>query len=381
MKSFIIPALLAASVSLLLANHADAQPSKKGEAPPAAPAETGVAEGPVVVLKDLTPGTAVRVKYQNEWVDGKVVRVQGSQLQVQLGRGNKEWFDSEKLWGTEEQRDNTAAGGYIDTFVRANFEKFKVAVAEAEAVKKSGADAQTVRAAVEKAEQILKADYGKAARHPRIGPFLVRYWAMATSKVDELAAEAVAEAEKAAASSGTSYFTNPTRVALSRAEAVRNEYTAFQTTPNAETERLDKVLADAAATIDAARTRFMAKVLEAARVPPEIYKGSDAKALKAKVTAEWKKQHPDKPILKLVISTQWDHERTWKTNNSSAGGYWYDWTTIYMDLAVKKDATTATVYPVGLSFPDGNKKKMVVSASDLGYGNYSPFDMLLKNVK
>ncbi len=376
MKSIIIPVLLAASVSLLPARHVEAQP-KKGGPPPAAPATTGD-EGPVVVLKDLKPGTAVRVKWQNNWTDGKVVRVDGSQVQVQIG-GSKDWFTSEKVWGTEEQRDNTAAGGYIDTFVRANFESFKVAVAEAEAVKKSGADAATVRAAVDKAEQILKQDYGKAGRHPRIGPFLVRYWAMATSKVDELAAEVVADAEKAAElNDRQSWFSSSTPNLLSGVQIVLDEYKAFQTTPNAETERLDKVMADATAKIEAARAKVVAGRLESARVPKEIYKGGDAKALKAKVTAEWKKQFPDKPILKLVISTEWDHERTWKTN--AGGGYWYDWTTIYMDLVVKKDATTATVYPVGLFYQDGNKKKMKVSAGDVGFGNYRPFDMLLKNV-
>jgi hypothetical protein len=82
-----------------------------------------------------------------------------------------------------------------------------------------------------------------------------------------------------------------------------------------------------------------------------------------------------------VISTDWVRDRQWKPNNSAAGGYWYDWTSITMDIAVKKDATTATVYPVGISFQDGNRKKLVIGVSDRGYGNYVPYDMLLKNVK
>ncbi len=38
-----------------------------------------------------------------------------------------------------------------------------------------------------------------------------------------------------------------------------------------------------------------------------------------------------------------------------------------MDLVVKKDATLATSYPVGVSYQDGNKKKLVFSVSDEGF--------------
>lgn len=382
MKSFLIPALLAASVSLLAIPDVEAQPSKKGGSAPAGAADTTGTEGPAITLTDLKPGTAVRVKFHNEWVDGKVVEASesGSSIRVQIG-GNKEYFEPEKVWGTLEQRDNTAAGGYLDPGTRSGFEAFKAAVIEAERLKKSGASADELYEAVEKAEQILTQDYGKAGRHPRIGPFLARYWAMATVKVDRLAAAAVAEADKAVEKADYNYFAGFTYSTWGRAEEALNEYKAFQTTPNAETARLDQVLADARTKIDADWAKIKEMALAAARVPKEVYKGADARALKAKVTAAWKKNFPKRPILKLVISTQWDHERTWKTNASSAGGYWYDYTTIYMDLVVKKDATTATAYPVGITYKDGNKKTMVVSATDEGYGNYRPFDLLLKNVK
>lgn len=170
-----------------------------------------------------------------------------------------------------------------------------------------------------------------------------------------------------------------TYTTLGNAEAALNEYKAFQTTPNAETERLDKVLADARVKIDAAWAKVKELNLAAARMPKEVYKGADAKALKAKVTAAWKKNFPKRPILKLVITSQWEHERTWKTN--TGGGYWYDYTSINMMVVVKKDATTATAYPVGIFFKDGNKKAMVVSATEEGFGTWRSGELLVKNVK
>ena len=381
MNRSIVFAMLVASVSLMPVRHTAAEQPKKGA--PAATAGTSATsadQGPVVVLSALKPGVAVRVKAHNVWTDGKVVQVSGSQIQVQIG-GNKDWFEAEKVWGTDEARDNEAAGGYLQPNVREAFERFKVVVDKLEAAKQGGADAQTLADAIDEAEQVRTAEFGAAQRHPRVGPVLARYWAVATVRCDQRAASAVAEAEHAVETSDFNYFVGFTYGAWSRAEAWLTEYKTFQTTANAETARLEQVLADARQKIDAARATLAQAALAATRVPKETYKGADKKALKAKITALWKAAHRDRPILKLVISTDWDQVRTWNTNASAAGGYWYDWTSLVIALVVKKDATLATIYPVGVSYQDGNKKKLIFSVTDQGFHNYSPYDMLLKNVK
>lgn len=378
MNRFVILALLSASVLHVQLASAE-QPAKGVPVPTVAPNAGGAYDGPLVVLSALKPGDAVRVKWNNEWIDGKVVAPGENQIQVQIG-GNKEYFVTEKVWGTLEARDNQAAGGYLDPTTRANFELFKVAVDALEAAQRTG-DPATVEEAREEAESILTRDYGKAGQHPRVGPTLARYWAVVTRKCDELAAEIVADAEKAVATDDYNYFSSGVDSKLSRAAQVLTDYKQFQTTPNAETARLEKVLADAQQKLDAAMAASAEAFLKNARVPKEVYTGADKKKLKAMVTAAWKKAHPDLPFIKLVISTNWVRDRQWRTNVSAAGGYWYDWSSLAMDLVAKKDATTATVYPVGVSYKDGDKKHLIVGVDVEGFGNYRAFDMLLKNVK
>lgn len=381
MKRLILSALVATSSLVVLPRAVTADGAKKGATATAATAAAASSPAtPAIALADLKPGMAVRVKWHNEWVDGTVVQGGATQIQVQIG-GDKDWFMAEKVWGTEEQQDNAAAGGYLDPTTRANFEEFKLAVGALEAVKQRGGDAAALRAALDAARGVLERDYGKAGQHPRVGPYLARYWAVATSQIDALVAEAVAEAQRAADAEDINFFAGHFYGRLDRAQAVLDQYKAFQTTANAETARLDKLFVDAKQQMDAAHAKAKLAALAAARVPKETYKGADARKLKAKVTAEWKKQFPDRPILKLVISTDWVRDRRWETNASAAGGYWYDWTSITMDLVVKKDATTATVYPVGVSYEKTNKKKWVIGVSDKGYGNYVPYEVLLKNVK
>ena len=235
MNRLIIPALLAASV-LLSARPVPAQPAKgaptpakgaptpaKGAPTPGGGASASAYEGRVVVVSELKPGDAVRVKWQNEWTDGTVVEVvSDSQVRVQIG-GNRESFMAEKVWGTQEARDNEAAGGYLDPTTRENFELFKVAVDKLEAAQRSG-DAEALKDAREAAESILERDYGKAGQHPRVGPTLVRYWAIATRKCDELAAAIVANAEKAVATNDYNYFADGTVGMLSRAEQVEQDF-------------------------------------------------------------------------------------------------------------------------------------------------------------
>ena len=380
MNRFVIPALLIASLCQSSVRRAAAeQPTKGAPVPITAPAAASAYDGPLVVLSKLKPGDAVRVKYDNEWVDGKVVDGGETQIMVQIG-GNRQSFFAEKVWGTLEARDNQAAGGYLDPTTRANFELFKVAVDKLEAAQRSG-DANALEDARDDAEQTLTRDYGKAGQHPRVGPTLARYWAIATKKCDELAATIVAEAEQAVATDDYNYFATGVDGKLSRAEQVLTDYKQFQTTPNAETARLEKVLADAQQRMEAAMAASAEAFLAKARVPKEVYTGADKKKLKAKVTAAWKKAHPDLPFIKLSISTNWVHTREWRTNVSNNGGYWYDWTVLAMDLVAKKDATTATVYPVGVSYQDGNKKNLIIGVDVHGFGNYRAFDMLLKNVK
>jgi hypothetical protein len=377
MKRLLVSTLLASSCLLALPHLAMAD-GKKGGAPSAGGGST--AATPPLKLSDLKAGQAVRVKWHNEWVDGTFIEMVGSsQIRVQIG-GSKDSFMAEKVWGTEEQQDNEAAGGYLDPTTRERFTEFKAAVEKLEAAKKSG-DAAAVDAAIEEADGILKQDYGKAGQHPRVGPYLARYWAIATVKIDQMVAFAVAEAKKAGDAGDVNQFAGGYYGRLDRAQAVFDEYKAFQTTPNAETERLDKLFADAKVQIEASKTKAEEASIAEARLPKETYKGKDAKALKAKITAEWKKQFPTRPILKLLIVTDWVRDRRWMTNASSAGGYWYDWSSITMYLVVKKDATKATVYSVGASFQQENKKKLVYSATDKGFGTSSSFDMLLKNVK
>lgn len=373
MKRFLISSVLGATGLYLATTTALADkgaPAKGGTTTTAAPATK------TIKLSDLKPGAKVRVKYRNEWVDGTVVEGGTNQIRVQIG-GDKESFMAEKVWGTEEQQDNEAAGGYLDPEIRSQFEKFKEAVANLESVKQSGGD---VNAAIEEAAEILRARYGKAGQHPRVGPYLARFWAVATSRIDAMAAVAAEEAEKAAEKGDTNFFAGYLYARLDRAKEVLAEYRAFQTEANAETERLDKVIETAKQRIDAAHAKAKEAGIAAARLPKEVYKGADKKSLKAKVTAEWKKQFPNRPILKLIVITDWVRDRSWKTNASSAGGYWYDWTSISMNLVVKKDANTATVYPVGVSYEKNDKKKLVMGVSEKGFGNLVPFDMLLKNV-
>jgi hypothetical protein len=377
MKHLFVSTVLAASCLYVLPHAALADGGKKG-----APTTGGgsTASAPAIKLSELKPGQAVRVKWRNQWVDGKVVQGGESQIQVQIG-GSKDWFMAEKVWGTEEQQDAEAAGGYLDPRVSELFGMFKDAVVKLESVKRSGGDAAAVQAAIEAADEILKRDYGKAGQHPRVGPYLARYWAIATVQIDAMVAEAVAAAKKAGDAGDINQFAGHYYGRLDRAKAVYDEYRAFQTTPNDETARLDKLFEDAKQQIEAAKAKAEEAAIAAARLPKETYKGKDAKALKAKVTAEWKKQFPDRKILKLIIVSDWVRDRRWLKNASAAGGYWYDWSAITMYLVTKKDETRATVYPVGVSYEQENKKKLVVSATDKGFNTYAVSDMLLKNVK
>jgi hypothetical protein len=332
---------------------------------------------------DLKVGDSVKVWHngngQFAWMPGVIKDIKDGKFQIWYGgsRYNLWWFEAKAIQGTQEQIAATEEAK-IDPFMRQAFERFEAAVAEVEALQKTSPKPADLRKAIDNANQAMTADYARALRHPKVKPVQERYWAFATKEVDFLLADAMTTTQQAEAK-GDINFARSHDYVLKRAQEVVDAYKAFRPEGDAETQRLDAAMATAKQKLDAAGARIQVAYVASAKVPSETYGGADKAKLKALVTAAWKKKNPNLPILKVVATSPWKRDRYW--NTSSGRAYWHDHSSILLDIVAKKDATTATVYPVGVTYDNGDPRTMEAYAGTSGFGNYVPFDVLLKNVK
>lgn len=123
-------------------------------------------------------------------------------------------------------------------------------------------------------------------------------------------------------------------------------------------------------------------ILEATKMPADVYSGSDKNKIINLAVSEWNKKHPNKAVLARGISMpNWERRTEWRYHSVNGTHYKVDRSYLQVWVIVKTSDWLATQYFIELSKNHMQGDKITLNVPANLHGDVFKAEMLLKNVK
>ncbi|MCB9991217.1 MAG: hypothetical protein H6867_07530 [Rhodospirillales bacterium] len=123
------------------------------------------------------------------------------------------------------------------------------------------------------------------------------------------------------------------------------------------------------------------KLPMATEAPEDAYQGEDKAKILEMVDQAWKEKHPDDEVLGMRIQMEeWDRYQDKRWSDADEDWYPVDYSELQTWVIVKKDETTATMWPVNVTKDHLDGEKLGVDVTGVKDVDLMSRDILLENL-